>query len=300
MSIPEVRTVLVDGASVGYYEYGTPAGRPVFALHGTPASGAGFAWADQPARARGQRLIAPDRPGVGLSSRSSGWSVGTYPARLAAFADALDIGRFAVWGYSGGGPYAAATAACLPDRVTAAAVTAGMGQVGVWATVGDFEKTDRRFLALASERPRLARAMLGVAARLARRSPASALRSFAKQLGPGDRAVLAELGTPRDAMALFTQAFLRGAQGVVDDYAALARAWDVDVATIRCPLFVAHGTADRMVPIGHSRALADRVGSATMVAWPDEGHLATVRHVGEVLDALGTGPDVGSRARSVT
>jgi hypothetical protein len=38
--------------------------------------------------------------------------------------------------------------------------------------------------------------------------------------------------------------------------------------------------------LSHSLALAERVGSATMVTWPDEGHLATVTHVGEILDAL--------------
>ena len=37
------------GRAVGVYEYGDPDGRPVFALHGTPACGAGFDWTDAPA-----------------------------------------------------------------------------------------------------------------------------------------------------------------------------------------------------------------------------------------------------------
>src|SRR5205823_3210464 len=61
---PPARTLVTnEGRTVGYYEFGDPDGVPVFALHGTPASGAGFVWADDAAREIGVRLIAPDRPG---------------------------------------------------------------------------------------------------------------------------------------------------------------------------------------------------------------------------------------------
>src|SRR3954468_8249174 len=103
---PDPREISVGGRVVGIYEYGDPRGAPVMVLHGTPACGAGFAWADAPARERGLRLIAPDRPGVGLSSRLPASTVADYPAQLRALADALSIERYAVWGYSGGGPFA--------------------------------------------------------------------------------------------------------------------------------------------------------------------------------------------------
>src|SRR5438128_11316789 len=99
---PESFTVrTADGRVTGYYEYGDPAGRPVVALHGTPACGASFAWADEPARTRGIRLLAPDRPGVGESDRwepGNGAIVGDYPPALSAFADALDLPNFPVPG----------------------------------------------------------------------------------------------------------------------------------------------------------------------------------------------------------
>src|SRR5438045_7389115 len=85
-----------DGRVTGYYEYGDPQGRPVVALHGTPACGAGFAWADRPAHARGVRLLAPDRPGVGDSSPwepGRGAVVDDYPPMLQAFADALGLSQ---------------------------------------------------------------------------------------------------------------------------------------------------------------------------------------------------------------
>ena len=285
---PDPREVSVGSRVVGIYEYGDPNGTPVMVLHGTPACGAGFAWADEPARERGQRLIAPDRPGVGWSSPIDGYAVGDYPAQLGALADTLGIDRFAVWGYSGGGPYAAACAALLGERLTAAAVSAGMGQVGVWAKVEEFEKTDRQMLGLAVTRPALARVMLGITARLARISPKTAMKSFEKQLNDTDRALVPEMGTPAEAMALFTGAFLRGAGGVVADYAALARPWGVAVEDITIPVAVFHGDADTMVPLRHSEELVARTPNARLTVWPAAGHLGTVAHVGEILDALRT------------
>jgi pimeloyl-ACP methyl ester carboxylesterase len=275
----------VDGRVVGIYEYGDPRGAPVMVLHGTPACGAGFTWADAPARERGLRLIAPDRPGVGLSSRLPAWTVADYPAQLRALADALSIERFAVWGYSGGGPYAVACAALPFDRVTAVVVAAGMGQMGVWAEPDDFEKTDRQMLGLATRHPAVARMVLGTTGRLARMSPKSALKSFEKQLNASDREVIATSGSPDEVMALFTQAFLHGAHGVVADYAALAQPWGIDVEGIGVPLAIFHGDADTMVPLRHSEELARRVPAAPLTVWPGAGHLGTISSVGDVLDA---------------
>ncbi|MDQ1402582.1 MAG: hypothetical protein QOG03_898 [Actinomycetota bacterium] len=284
--IPEPRQVAVDGKTVGVYEYGDPSGQPVMVFHGVPACGAGFGFADEPARERGLRLIAPDRPGVGLSTPSDGWTVGSYPSMVTALADALDIDRFAVWGYSGGGPFAVACAAAGGERVTRTAVSAGMGQVGVWAEDDDFEKTDRQMLVMSRKRPALARTMMAVGARLARMSPKSATKSFAKQVSESDRAVIDTMGTPAEVMALFTQAFLRGARGVIDDYRAIGQPWGVDLSAIRAPMRVFQGDDDPMVPPRHSEELANRVQGAELVMWPGEGHLATITHVAEILDWL--------------
>ena len=290
--IPEPRAVPVgQGRVVGVYEYGDPDGAPVMVFHGVPACGAGFTWADQPARERGLRLVAPDRPGVGISTAltptaSGAWRVCDYPPPVVELADALGIDRFAVWGYSGGGPYAVACAVLLPERATAVAVAAGMGQVGVWAEAGDFEKTDRQMLGLAATRPWLARAMLAFSARAARMSPKSAVKSFEKQMSDSDRQVIGALGAPDEAIALFTRAFTNGARGVVDDYRAIGQPWGVDLAAITMPVKVFQGDADTMVPVRHAHVLAERIPGADLVVWPGEGHLGTITHVEEILDWL--------------
>jgi pimeloyl-ACP methyl ester carboxylesterase len=285
--IPQPHLItLADGRGVGVYEYGRPDGNPVMVFHGIPACGAGFDWADAPARERGLRLIAPDRPGIGLSTRQRDWALRDWPPIVASLADHLGIERFGVWGYSGGGPHAVATAAAYPDRVLGAAVAAGMGEMGTFAKAEDFEKTDRQLLNLSVKHPLVARAVLAVTARVARWSPKSAVRSFARQLNDADAKVAASLGEAREIMALFTQAFLQGAAGVVDDYRATAHPWGVDFAAIKVPVKIWQGTADTMVPLRHAEALAERIPSAEYETWPDEGHLGTITHVADILDWL--------------
>src|SRR4051794_2008067 len=289
--IPKPHPVeLPSGQVVGVYEYGDADGRPVMVFHGTPACGAGFDWADAPARELGLRLIAPDRPGVGVSSRLDGWRVADWPPIVTALAGVVGVDRFAVWGYSGGGPYAVATAAAEPARVVGAAIAAGMGEVGTFATLDDFEKTDRQLLDLASKHPRIARMMLGTVARLAKVSPKSAYKSFAKQLTESDVKVAEGMGGPREVMALFTEAFAHGSKGVIDDYRSVGQTWGVDFASITVPVRIYQGTADTMVPLRHAEALAALIPHAELVTWPDEGHLGTINHAPEILDWIASLP----------
>jgi pimeloyl-ACP methyl ester carboxylesterase len=285
--VPPVRTLRVEGGrSVGYYEYGDPTGAPLFALHGVPSCGAGFNWTDDAARERGLRVIAPDRAGVGISDPLPRRPVVDYAGELASIADAFGFDRFAVLGYSGGGPFAAAVAYGLADRLTSVGIAAGAGQIGVWAKTSDFETTDARFLGMSLRHPLLARAILRLVSSTAQASPKQAVASFARELSSSDREVLASLGDPRTTMSTFTHAFLRGARGVVDDYATLAQPWGFAVEDILLPVHVWQGDADTMVPVVQAHALVERLPDATLTVYPGEGHLAVITHIGEILDTL--------------
>ena len=206
---PITRTVrTAANRVVGYYEYGDPAGVPIVALHGTPACGAGFAWADRRARERGIRLLAPDRPGVGDSDpwpRGHGPTVVDYPPELFAFADAVGLDSFSILGYSGGGPYALAAAHQRADRVAAVAIVSGSGQVGVWASVTDFETVDRLLTRAAQRVPALARVSLTIGAQFSRVIPRTSLWFGQLEMSTPDRMVMAEFPSARAALAVFTQ-----------------------------------------------------------------------------------------------
>jgi pimeloyl-ACP methyl ester carboxylesterase len=289
-AIPQPRTLRTAmSRTVGYYEFGDPRGTPVVALHGTPASGAGFIWADASARTRGIRLIAPDRPGIGLTDVAPNGDapiVASYATELFATADALDLEQFSILGYSGGGPYALAAAHAQPDRIAALALVSCAGQVGVWATTADFDSTDRALTRLATMVPAAARAAVTISAWVTRRVPRVAARLAETDMSATDRSVMAHFPSPRAALGVFSQATLRGARGIVADYVALAKPWGFRVEDIATPAHIWHGTADVNVPYSHSEQLAARLTHAGFTTWPGEGHLGIIPHHTEVLDGL--------------
>ena len=289
-AVPQPRTLrTAAGRTVGSYDFGDPGGEPVLALHGTPASGAGFVWADAMARERRLRLIAPDRAGIGLSdlvSPNGRPTVAAYGPELFAFADALRLESFLLLGYSGGGPYALAAAHAVPERIRALALVSCAGQVGVWATRAEFDSTDRMLTRLALRAPALARATVAASAWMTRTAPAIAARIAEVDMSPSDREVMSVFPSTRAALGVFSQAVLRGTDGVVADYVALAHPWGFPVEEVRVPVRMWHGDADVNVPFRHSEVLTSRVPNASLTTWTDEGHLAIIPHGHEVLDGL--------------
>lgn len=133
---------LADGRQVSYAEYGDPSGRvALIHLHGAGSCRLEAEVFDGPAAARGVRVIAPDRPGVGASELPMA-SVTGYARDLAGLADQLDIATFVVSGLSNGGMFAMATAAVLGERVA--------GVVPINSTTPVAERDARRALPLSA------------------------------------------------------------------------------------------------------------------------------------------------------
>ncbi|KAL9125260.1 MAG: hypothetical protein Q9217_005508 [Psora testacea] len=117
---------LPDRRTLSYAEYGPATGYPVLYFHGYPSSRLEAGPVAYLAARRGLRLIAPDRPGFGLSTFQPGRKITSWPADVSLLASHLGLTRFAVLGGSGGGPYALACAQALPHtQMSAVGVLAG-------------------------------------------------------------------------------------------------------------------------------------------------------------------------------
>ena len=118
------------GRVLRYCCYGPADGLPVISLAGTP----GTRW-ERPDvitafEQAALRVAAPDRPGYGGSTRQPGRTVASVAADVLMIADAHGWPRFAVTGFSGGGPHALACAALLAGRVTCCAAVATPAPAG--------------------------------------------------------------------------------------------------------------------------------------------------------------------------
>jgi len=119
---------LTDGRTLGYHLYGAPDGIPVLYIHGVADSAITLEGKeDQLAKDMGIRWIAPDRPGVGKSTRQPGRSILSYTDDIRQLAQHLGLKRYYMFGVSGGSAYTLACAKMLPrEQVRGVGVCAGV------------------------------------------------------------------------------------------------------------------------------------------------------------------------------
>jgi pimeloyl-ACP methyl ester carboxylesterase len=269
----DLRVRITDGTDVGYAEVGDPDGCPVLHLHGTPGSRleVSIPAARRAAEDLGVRLIALDRPGVGLSPFRR-FSIREYPRLVRGFADALGLERFAVTGVSSGGKYACACAWALPDRVTRAVLASSTCSFDLPGAKATWSRDDRLVYPLASRAPWLLRLMFAKFIRDVRRDP-TAIFPMMKSLGPADQEILGREDFRQMFCRNVAEAFRQGGRGLAHDYTLEARPWGVPLDQIRVPIEIWHGEDDRLVSQQASRILAGALPGATTHFVPGEGHL---------------------------
>ena len=284
----DLRVELPDGTMVGYAEAGDPAGVPVLYLHGSPSSRLeiGLPGIREAAEGLGLRVLAPDRPGMGLSTFRR-YSIADYPRLVRSFADAMALGRFGVTGVSGGGKYAAACAWALPDRVTRVALVSSTCSFDLPGARATWNAEDRRLYRTADWAPSLVRLFFAKVARNLRRDPASMISRVERSVGAADQEVLALPGFREALNRNMGEAFRQGGRGPAHDLTLEARPWGVPLERIGVPMEIWHGEDDRVVSPEQSRILVRTLPLVTQHLVPGEGHFSLfARHAGEIMQSL--------------
>jgi pimeloyl-ACP methyl ester carboxylesterase len=258
---------LGDGRRLHFYDTGADAAvdrLAVFWHHGTPNTG------DPPepllpaATELGIRWLSYDRPGYGGSTPQPGRDVASAAAHVAAIADALGIGQFAVMGHSGGGPHALACAALLPECVLGAVSVSGLAPF-------DAEGLDF-FAGMAAFGEAELRASVEGRAALAHFLESSGFDP--EQFTPADHAALAGPWSWLGKVA--GKGMAGGLGGMLDDDLAYVARWGYDPARISSPVLLIHGGEDRIVPSSHGNWLVSQVRSAELWPRPADGHVSVL------------------------
>jgi len=271
-----------DGRALAFREYGAPDGAPVFYFHGWPGSRLDFAANHGAAAAAGVRVIAVDRPGMGGSDFQRRRRVLDWPADVAAVADALGLDRFAVLGFSFGGPYARACGYALAERVTRVILVSGVGPLHDPAA-GEalLPRPLRLTLVLARRSPALG---LPLAWRSARETlAATGELTLPDGLPAADVAVL---GRPEVASCLHSSAlecFRRGLRGAAQDTAVVAHGEGFALEDIATEVQIWHGEDDRSDPVAMARSQERRIPHASARYVDGGGHLILFSHAAEIL-----------------
>jgi pimeloyl-ACP methyl ester carboxylesterase len=282
--VTEVVT-MADGRELAYEEYGDPAGRPVLSFHGGLSSRLDAAPAHDAARQLGVRLISPDRPGIGRSTFQADRRLLDWPADVAALADSMGIDRFAVMGWSCGGPYAAACAAHLPERVTRVALLSSSVPLDLYGTTRGLSFDDRVLLFMVRRAPGLAATFLRVMIADAKESRLyrEVLRAFPRV----DREAIRERGSPSEAVAFVKESMRQGTDGCLQDYRVFGDPWGFSLEEITAPVDIWEGAEDRTGPPEYRAFLQRHLRETEVFVVPDEGHISLLAHqAGQILSRL--------------
>lgn len=278
---------LDDGRQLAFAELGRRDGAPVIYFHGFPGSRLEARLVEKEACRAGIRLVAIDRPGMGLSSPRTGRTIIDWPRDVVQVADSLKLASFIAVGASGGAPYALACAAAIPERLDAVGIIAGIAPVAGTGLAGQMLPVNRLGLVLARRAPLLLRMALGVFAFGVRRWPARLLDRIASRLGPADRAVLQETEVRGLMSGSLCESFRAGSAGPAADLSLLGRPWGFDLEAIGVPVRLWHGRADVVCPATMGEFLARRVRNCAATYYDDEGHFSVVtRRAPEIFEAL--------------
>jgi pimeloyl-ACP methyl ester carboxylesterase len=282
------KLILPDGRGLAFAEYGDPAGKAVIFMHGFPDSRLTRNPDDTLTASLGVRLIIPDRPGIGASDFKPARALVERVDDMAALADHLGLDRFAVLGWSAGGPYALACASQMPERLTAVGVACGFAPFDRPDALAGMTKEMQQAIPLMRRWPWLTRLVTASLPGQYRKDPEAAFqKQFSTALSPADAQVMAEPAVRANLMQGAVEAMRQGARGPAMEMELLfGRPWGFQPSSISHPVSMWYGDADALVPLPMGRYLAQILPRAHLTVCPGQGHMLYVPRWAEMLRAM--------------
>ncbi|WP_116245318.1 alpha/beta fold hydrolase [Nocardiopsis sp. FIRDI 009] len=270
-------TVLTDGRTLAWAEWGPRDGHPVLFVPGAATSrrlgiGAGAA------EALGVRLVSVDRPGLGASSPDPGHTFADFADDIADLARRRGLGRPPVVGNSQGAPFALA---CTVAGVTGPAALVSAADEVAHPAFADALPDDLRSL------------VDRVAA-----DPEGA-RSFLRGLGPEAMWSMVTGGAPDSDLAVYRspafeaaylaaleEGFAGGGDGYARDTVLAMGRWSFDPAAVTEPVDLWYGAEDTVHSPDNGATLASRIPGAELHVVPGVGGAVLWTEAGRILSVL--------------
>ena len=287
---PETQFALVDeaGRRIAYCEYGDPEGIPVFYFHGTPGSRYEPALGDLAGKEQAYRIIALDRPGIGLSSYQPGRRLLDWPQDVTAVADYLGIEEFGVIGASGGGPYVLACSYAMPEQLLFSVIMGSWGPVGMEPMLWEqMAPLDQFFGRVSQQMPwvfRVPFSLFGYAARWM--SPQLFMKSIESSMSTADKQLVKDKDVAQFFADDMKEAFRQGVKGPADDAIILYGGWGFDVAEIEVEVHIFHGQEDRFAPFSYATYFHETIPQTRLYPFPGQGHLFLLNLFAEVFEQV--------------
>jgi pimeloyl-ACP methyl ester carboxylesterase len=275
---------LPNGRRLGYATYGDPTGEPILFFPGAPSSRL-LHPPEEPSKQLGVRVIVVERPGFGLSDFQPNRRILDWPEDIRAFSDGLNLDRFAIAGISAGGPYAAACAYKIPQRLTGVAIISSVGPVDVPGGIEEMPRIRRIGAFVAKRFPLILRPILWLTSN-PKRNPERFFQRMLSGNSAIDQEILSRPSIKGMLMKSYLEATRNGLKGFAHEAILLSNSWGFPLNEISLSVHLWHGEQDANVSLSAARYMADTIPDCHATFLADEGHWLILRHWEEILSGL--------------
>jgi pimeloyl-ACP methyl ester carboxylesterase len=231
----------------------------------------------------GIRLIAIDRPGVGLSDAHPRRRLLDWPTDIAMLADHLGCPKFAIIGHSAGAPYVAACAYAMPERILSASIVSGICPFSFRLLrpmlTSKFCKIGVPLFCV----PAITRPAIWAGIKYARPRVRRIYERHLAHLGEADRDAMADPALKDMRILSLLEAVRQGPEGLCEDIVLLRRSWGFAIEEIKFPIRVWHGDLDKIVDISFGRELLRLIPDSRAEFRSGIGHNVLFSHWRQII-----------------
>lgn len=279
--------ILSSGKKLGYAEYGNREGIPILMHHGNPGSRLFWGMLNNSPFNEKYRLIAPDRPGYGLSDHYGKESLKKWPGIIKELMSYLEIDKFYNCGVSGGGPYALICARDLCERINGTALISPVGPL-VPESVGNMN-VNKKLFSIAPRFPALIKLQFKITTKMLRKNPERFISLFEKKVKGSDRAIISTEKVRNLLKIDFLEAYRQNDSGSVYD-CFIPSQWPIELDSLKGNIQIWYGENDRSIGNMAGYMGAKIRGSETYVI-KGKGHFLVFEQTGKILDKLVNGKE---------
>lgn len=278
---------LRDGRRLEFDQIGDPDGFPIVYLHGGNGSRIEARWFEADAARAGFRVVAPDRPGFGMSDPDPKRSLKDWASDIAQLADHLELEHLCIIGLSGGGPHALAVAHELPNRVAACAVVSSLAPPRADVSAKGMFPVVRMLRWSARYLPLLNRLLLRQMQSFYA-NPERMRSQMVRRLPAADRDLLSRRP---EIVDIFSQdakeSHRQGLAADAQEWKLYVHDWGFDPADIVVPVALWYGRSDVMVPLAMGEHLAQTIPGSRLHDVDDGAHFSTINnHISVICEDL--------------
>ncbi|MFC3615117.1 alpha/beta fold hydrolase [Lutimaribacter marinistellae] len=286
--LPSENLRMGTGLDMQLYRCGDPRGRPVIYLHGMLDGMAPLQYLQSRFRQRNMRVLAPVRPGYGLSSGvpSPDAAVDAIVAHVRELMDREELEQPVILGHMAGALFGHVLCARLRNQVAGMVAVSGGGPILRMKQISQMAPRQRVMSYTARYAPALLPFFVRAGMALIDSDRIGKLMDTLYLPGSHERRVIDRLGVEELMHAGYRFAVQSGAGGFVSDGHLMVRDWTPQIRGGGASVIHLHGARDPVIPAEATRAFAEVHAHVEFRLRPEAGQFLLYEEPHRVLDAI--------------